>query len=79
MGASGSGKTTFIRLINRLSELDSGIILLNGNDIKSHVPVELSTVEGGSGLGVKNFHLDFSYQYCHIFINQVLEKNKHKR
>jgi putative ABC transport system ATP-binding protein len=41
MGASGSGKTTLIRLINRLSERDSGIILLNGNDIESHVPMEL--------------------------------------
>jgi putative ABC transport system ATP-binding protein len=41
MGASGSGKTTLLRLINRLYEIDSGIILLNGNDIRSHVPVEL--------------------------------------
>lgn len=41
MGASGSGKSTLLRLINRLSETDSGIILLNGNDIKSHVPMEL--------------------------------------
>ncbi|MCX9084490.1 MAG: ATP-binding cassette domain-containing protein [Candidatus Methanoperedens sp.] len=41
MGASGSGKTTLIRLINRLSELDSGIIMLNGNDIKNLVPMEL--------------------------------------
>ena len=41
MGASGSGKSTFLRLINRLSEIDSGIILLNGNDIMSHVPMEL--------------------------------------
>ena len=41
MGASGSGKSTLLRLINRLSEADSGIILLNGNDIRSHVPMEL--------------------------------------
>lgn len=41
MGASGSGKTTLLRLINRLSETDSGIILLNGNDIKRLVPMEL--------------------------------------
>jgi len=41
MGASGSGKSTLLRLINRLSEADSGIILLNDNDIRSHVPMEL--------------------------------------
>jgi putative ABC transport system ATP-binding protein len=41
MGASGSGKSTLLRLINRLSEADSGIILLNGNDIRNHVPMEL--------------------------------------
>jgi putative ABC transport system ATP-binding protein len=41
MGASGSGKSTFLRLINRLSEIDSGIIRLNGNDIRSHVPMVL--------------------------------------
>ena len=40
-GASGSGKSTILRLINRLSEIDSGAILLNGNDIRSHVPMEL--------------------------------------
>ena len=41
MGASGSGMSTLLRLINRLSEIDSGTILLNGNDIRSHVPMEL--------------------------------------
>lgn len=41
MGASGSGKSTLLRLVNRLSEADSGIILLNGNDIRNHVPMEL--------------------------------------
>lgn len=41
MGASGSGKSTLLRLVNRLSEADSGIILLNGNDIRSYIPMEL--------------------------------------
>jgi len=39
MGASGSGKSTLLRLINRLYEADSGVILLNGDDIRSHVPM----------------------------------------
>lgn len=41
MGASGSGKTTFLRLINRLSEADSGVIMLNGRDIRDYAPMEL--------------------------------------
>ncbi len=41
MGASGSGKTTLLRLINRLSEADSGVIMLNGGDIRDYAPIEL--------------------------------------
>src|SRR5659263_618588 len=41
MGASGYGKSALLRLINRLCEIDSGIILFNGDDIRSHVPMEL--------------------------------------
>jgi ABC-type phosphate transport system ATPase subunit len=41
MGASGSGKTTLLRLINRLSDADSGIILLNGKDIRDYPPTQL--------------------------------------
>ncbi len=41
MGPSGSGKTTLIRLINRLSEVDSGTIMLNGTDIRDYAPAEL--------------------------------------
>lgn len=41
MGASGSGKTTLLRLINRLSEADSGVIMLNGRDIRDYAPMEL--------------------------------------
>lgn len=41
MGASGSGKTTLLRLINRLSEAESGVIMLNGRDIRDYNPMEL--------------------------------------
>lgn len=34
LGASGSGKSTLLRCINQLTEIDSGLIQLNGKDIK---------------------------------------------
>ena len=40
-GPCGSGKSTILKLINRLSEADSGDILLNDIDIKEYQPVEL--------------------------------------
>jgi osmoprotectant transport system ATP-binding protein len=41
LGSSGSGKTTTLRLINRLIDPDEGTIYLNGNDTKNIDPVEL--------------------------------------
>lgn len=39
IGSSGSGKTTTLRMINRLIEPDSGQILVNGEDM-THQPLE---------------------------------------
>lgn len=41
MGASGSGKTTFLRMLNRLNAPDEGTILYNGEDISSLDAVKL--------------------------------------
>lgn len=41
MGSSGSGKTTTLRLINRLIDPDEGTVYLNGNDTKTMDPVKL--------------------------------------
>lgn len=41
LGTSGGGKTTFIKLINRLYDPDSGTVLVNGEDISKSDPVEL--------------------------------------
>jgi len=38
LGTSGCGKTTSLRMINRLIEPDSGTIFLNGTDIRSQQP-----------------------------------------
>jgi len=41
LGSSGSGKTTTLRLINRLIDPDEGTVYLNGNDTKTMDPVKL--------------------------------------
>lgn len=41
IGTSGSGKTTCMRMINRMTEPTRGSVLINGKDIKDENPVEL--------------------------------------
>lgn len=41
LGTSGCGKTTTLRMINRLIEPDEGKVFLNGNDISTGNPEEL--------------------------------------
>lgn len=41
VGSSGSGKSTFLRLLNRLLEPDSGKIMLEGHDVRSFSPQDL--------------------------------------
>lgn len=41
LGTSGSGKTTTLRMLNRLAEPTSGKIYINGKNILSQVPEEL--------------------------------------
>lgn len=41
IGASGCGKTTLLKMINRLIPITDGEILINGKDIKSMDPIEL--------------------------------------
>ncbi|ACL16685.1 ABC transporter ATP-binding protein [Methanosphaerula palustris] len=41
IGGSGSGKTTTLRMCNRLIEPDSGRVLINGADLKTIDPVRL--------------------------------------
>ena len=41
LGASGCGKTTLIKTINRLQEVDSGQVLLYGKNVQDSDPVPL--------------------------------------
>lgn len=46
IGATGSGKSTIIRLLMRFYDTTSGIIRINGKDIRSYTPKELTAMFG---------------------------------
>jgi polar amino acid transport system ATP-binding protein len=55
-GPSGSGKSTLIRTINRLEQIDSGRILLEGEDIHRH-ELEVDRFRSGIGFVFQQFNL----------------------
>ena len=74
LGPSGAGKTTILRLINRLEDPDSGTIYLNEEPILQSEVISLrrkvgfvfqlpalfdATVEDNIGYGLKLFHHQF--------------------
>ncbi len=46
IGATGSGKSTLLRLLMRFYDVDSGIIRINGKDVRSYSPEELCAMFG---------------------------------
>lgn len=46
IGATGSGKSTLLRLLMRFYDADSGIIRINGRDVRSYSKEELSSMFG---------------------------------
>ena len=46
IGATGSGKSTILRLLMRFYDVDSGVIRINGRDIRSYSPETLTSMFG---------------------------------
>ena len=46
IGATGSGKSTVLRLLMRFYDVDSGVIRIDGKDVRSYKPEELSAKFG---------------------------------
>lgn len=57
MGPSGCGKSTLIRCVNRLTEPDSGDVLLDGVSLVNLSPPELNAVRRRIGFVFQHFHL----------------------
>ncbi|MEH3023365.1 MAG: amino acid ABC transporter ATP-binding protein [Pseudomonas oryzihabitans] len=57
-GPSGSGKSTLIRTVNRLEEIDSGAILVEGQDIHAQMRSRrLNSLRSRIGFVFQNFNL----------------------
>ena len=46
IGATGSGKSTILRLLMRFYDADSGVIRINGKDVRTYTPEELTAMFG---------------------------------
>jgi len=57
MGPSGCGKSTLIRCVNRLTEPDSGEILVNGSSVLQLSDAELMAFRRKVGFVFQQFHL----------------------
>ncbi|UQS85751.1 amino acid ABC transporter ATP-binding protein [Apilactobacillus apisilvae] len=57
LGPSGAGKSTFLRCINMLGEPTSGKIILNGEDLVTSSPKELTKLRTKIGMVFQGFNL----------------------
>lgn len=60
IGYSGAGKSTFVRLLNRLEEPTSGTVSIDESDITSLSPNELRVQRQDIGMIFQHFHLLWS-------------------
>ncbi len=55
-GPSGSGKSTLIRCINKLEDITSGTIIVNGEDLRNK-KTNINKVRQQTGMVFQNFNL----------------------
>lgn len=56
IGASGSGKSTFLRCLNRLEEIDGGKVVVAGNDL-SNDEIDIDQARENIGMVFQSFNL----------------------
>jgi polar amino acid transport system ATP-binding protein len=72
IGASGSGKSTLLRCINLLEPIDSGTILVAGQDITAR-GVDVNSVRRGIGIVFQAFNL---FPHMSVLANVTLAPRK---
>jgi len=72
IGPSGTGKSTFLNLINHLEEADSGRIIFNGEDTRTH-GYNLNNLRKRIGMVFQSFNL---FQHLTIIENIMLAQRE---
>ncbi|MFL9923208.1 amino acid ABC transporter ATP-binding protein [Herbaspirillum lusitanum] len=67
-GPSGSGKSTLIRTVNRLESIDSGRIIVNGQDVHA-AGKDLNSLRAGIGFVFQQFNL---FPHCSALENVMM-------
>lgn len=78
IGSSGSGKTTALKMVNRLIEPTSGTVLVNGHDVRETDPIRLRRNIGYAIQGSVLFpHMTVEENIS--YVPNLLNKHDHKR
>jgi polar amino acid transport system ATP-binding protein len=79
IGPSGSGKSTFLRCLNRLEEVDSGDILIEGQNILGR-KVDINKVREDLGMVFQHFNL-FPHKTVleNVTLAQLIVRKREKR
>lgn len=75
IGPSGSGKTTLLRTFNRLEDISSGEILLDGVPLGSRSSANGSFVQSSRQLAADRQRIGFVFQHFHLFPHMSAAEN----
>jgi polar amino acid transport system ATP-binding protein len=75
IGASGSGKTTFLRCINHLEKIDSGLIQVNGHPIGYRVRNGKLVEDSQRSIAHQRTEIGFVFQRFNLFPHKTALEN----
>jgi len=75
IGASGSGKTTFLRCINHLEKIDSGLIEVNGHPIGYRKKKEKLVEDRERSIARQRTEIGFVFQRFNLFPHKTALQN----
>lgn len=75
IGASGCGKSVFLRSLNALNSIDSGHIYIDGEEISAARGAELNRIRRKMGMVYQGFHL---FEHMNVLDNITLAPRKLK-